>query len=280
MARFWVDIQQFQFLQFAFLVGLLSSIACGVMGSFVITRRISYLAGAIAHSVLAGLGAAKYLQVVHHIPIHPLVGAVIAALISALMIGLVRIKLKQREDTVIGAIWAIGMAIGLLFIYQTPGYNEHLFSYLFGNILMVSETELVLVGGLDILLLVLLAIAYPKLVAVCFDEEFAAVRGIPVTAYYLLILCFTALTVVLMVTVVGIVMVIALLTLPTATANTFTNNFGRLIVVSVLINATVVTGGLMISYEPNLPPGAVTILFAGVLYLATLFWQMLSKWHK
>jgi len=253
------------------MTGLLASVACGVIGSYVVTRRITYIAGSIAHSVLAGLGAARYCQVVFHWNwINPLYGAVLAALIAAIVIGLVSLHAKQREDTVIGAVWAVGMAVGILFIFKTPGYSENLMSYLFGNILMVSSGDLWLVAGLDLLIVVVGILFYNQLLAVCFDEEFARLRGVRVELYYLMLLCLTALTVVLLVTVVGIVMVIALLTIPVAVASQFTRRLWTLMIYSILCTAVFTTLGLAASYGPDLPAGATTIVLAGAVYLVVV----------
>jgi len=271
VSEFLIDLQQQTFLQYALLTGVLAGIACGIIGSYVVTRRITYIAGGIAHSVLAGMGAARYYQTVYQIPwMHPLYGAVIAALIAALIIGLVSLYARQREDTVIGAVWAIGMAVGIIFIFKTPGYNENLMSYLFGNILMVTAEDLWLIAGLDALIVIVSLGFYNQLLAVCFDEEFARLRGITVEFYYLLLLCLTALTVVLLVTVVGIVMVIALLTIPVAVAGQFTSRLAPMMVLSALFTILFTTAGLALSYGPDLPAGATTIVLAGAVYLAVI----------
>jgi zinc transport system permease protein len=257
------------FMQYAVLTGLLASVACGVVGTYIVVRRITYIAGGIAHCVLGGMGAAMYLQRVCGCPwLHPLYGAIVAALSAALIIGLVSLRWKQREDTVIGALWAIGMAVGVLFISQTPGYNQDLMSYLFGNILMVTPESLYLIAALDVLVVALGLLFYNEFLAVCFDEEFAGVRGIKVEFYYILLLCLTALTVVLLVTVVGIVMVIALLTLPAAVAGYFSKSLRQMMVLSALFTAVFTTGGLALSYSPNLPAGATIIVLAGAVYIA------------
>nr|MEE4268113.1 metal ABC transporter permease [Candidatus Krumholzibacteria bacterium] len=169
------------FLQYALLAGLLASIPCGVVGSFVVIRRISYIAGGIAHTVLAGLGVVHYLQVVHGFTaLSPMAGAVLAALLAAGVIGWVSLHLRQREDTVIGAVWAMGMATGIIFISLTPGYSTDLMSYLFGNILMVSATDLWLIAVLDLVVLVVVVLFHKQLLAVCFDSEFATLRGVHV----------------------------------------------------------------------------------------------------
>ncbi len=268
MQAFLDAVTQFPFMQYALLAGLLASIACGVVGSFVVVRRISYIAGGIAHSVLGGMGVARYLQVIHGWDwCSPMLGAIIAALIAAFIIGFVSFRGKQREDTVIGAIWAIGMAVGILFISQTPGYGEDLMGYLFGNILMVSRSDLFVIAALDAIVLAVVIVFYKRMMAVCFDEEFARVRGLNVEFYYLLLLCLTALTVVLLVSVVGIIMVIALVTLPAAIAGRFTNSLWGMMIVAVLLSSIFTTLGLALSFGPNLPAGATIIVIAGIAYV-------------
>jgi len=259
------------FLQHALLAGLLASVACGVVGTYIVVRRISYIAGGIAHCVLGGLGAAVYLQKACGCAwLHPLYGAIASALLAALIIGFVSLRWKQREDTVIGGLWAFGMAVGVLFIWRTPGYSEDLMSYLFGNILMVTPESLYLIAGLDVLVVALGILFYNKFLAVCFDEEFAGVRGVNVEFYYLLLLCLTALTVVLLVTIVGIVMVIALLTLPVAVAGNFSKSLRQMMVFSAVFTVIFTTAGLAASYSLDLPSGATIIILAGVVYLAVI----------
>ena len=269
MSEFFGAITQFAFLQYALVTGVMASIACGVIGSYVVTRRISYVAGAISHFVLGGMGCARYLNVVHGWTfLNPLEGAVVSALMAAVIIGLVSLKAREREDTVIGALWAIGMAVGIIFIAQTPGYNQDLMSYLFGNILMVSPADIYLIGALDALVLIIGLVFYNQLLAVCFDEEFARLRGINVELFYLLLLCLTALTVVILVNVVGIILVIALITLPAAVAGHFTHTLWRMMILATIFSAIFTIIGLAVSYGPNLPAGAMIIVVAGTVYLA------------
>jgi zinc transport system permease protein len=282
MNEFVIALQQQTFLQYALVTGILAGIACGIVGTYVVTRRITYIAGGIAHSVLAGLGAAQYCRIVFDWPwLNPLYGAVVAALLAALVIGAASLwSARQREDTVISAVWAIGMAIGILFIFKTPGYNEDLTSYLFGNILMVSPQDLWLIAGLDIVIVATTLLFYNQLLAVCFDEEFARLRGVPVNFYYMLLLCLTALTVVLLVTVVGIVMVIALLTLPVAVAGHFARSLWQMMVLSAILTALLTTLGLFVSYGPDLPAGATTIVLAGALYLVVACVSRLIRFKR
>lgn len=270
--EFLSALAQHEFLRNALTTGLLAAVACGVVGSYVVVRRISYIAGSIAHCVLGGMGAARYVSVVHGWEwCHPLYGALASALLAALVIGWVSLRFSQREDTVIGAVWALGMAVGILFIYETPGYNEDLMSYLFGNILLVSAREMWLLAGLDILVVTLGLLFHKPLLAVCFDEEHARLRGIPVETFYLLLLCQTALTVVVLVSVVGIVLVIALLTLPAAAASQFSRTLWWMMAGAVVISMGVTTLGIALSYSPNLPTGATIIILSCVVYLlATL----------
>lgn len=269
MIEFLEALPRYGFLQYALWAGLLSSLSCGVVGAYVVSRRISYLAGAIAHSVLAGLGAARYLQATRGWDwLHPLYGAVAAALIAAALIGLVNLRARQREDTIIGAIWALGMAVGILFMAATPGYGVDLMGYLFGNILMVSPADLWLMGGLGVVVTLVGLGCYRQLLAVCFDAEFARLRGLAVDGYYLLLLGLTALTVVLLSTVVGLIMVIALLTLPAAVAGHFFDRLWQIMAAAVGLSALFTTSGLALSYGPDLPTGAVIIVLAGASYLS------------
>lgn len=268
MTEFLSALASHAFLQNAVLAALLSSVACGVMGSFVVARRLTYLAGGIAHSVLGGMGLAHYLSVTQEWPwLHPVYGAVAAALLAAVIIGWISLRAAQREDAVIGAIWAVGMAVGILFISQTPGYNQELMSYLFGNILMVDGGLLWMVAILDVIILAIVGLMFHRFVAICFDEEFARVRGLNVEAHYLLLLALTALTVVTLVMVVGVVLVIALLTIPAAIAFSFGSTIGRSTLVATVVCIILTVLGLALSYGPNLPAGATIIVVSGLAYL-------------
>jgi zinc transport system permease protein len=282
MIEFFQDAARYTFLQYALITGVLSSVACGIVGSYVTVRRITYIAGAIAHSVLGGMGAARYMQ--RNLGwefLSPIHGAVFAALLSAIIIGMVSLYGKEREDTVLSAVWAIGMAVGIIFITRTTGYNEDLMSYLFGNILMVRKVDLLLIVGLDLLVVAVSFLFYHQLEAICFDEEFARLRGVSVELFYILLLCLTALTVVTLVQVVGIVMVIALLSLPAAAAAFLTRKLWQTILVAIGLNLLFMVGGLALSYRPDLPAGATIIILAGLVYLLVVtlgpFFRRLAK---
>ncbi len=282
MLQFLTDLQHYPFLQNALLTGILASVACGIIGTYIVVRRISYIADGIAHTVLGGMGAALYVHKVYHwhgvLPIH---GAIISAIVAAFIIGFVSLRAKQREDTVISALWAVGMAVGIVFISRTPGYNEDLMGYLFGNILMVSSNDLWMLASLDAIIMAAGLLFYNQFLAVCFDQEFARLRGIRVELFYLLLLGLAALTVFILATVVGIVMVIALLTLPVGIAALFSTSMWRMMIISTLLCAIFTTSGLALSYGPDYPAGATTIIIAGAAYLAaTTLTSVLSRGRK
>jgi len=271
VTEFLEAIRTAPFIQYALLTGLLASVACGVVGTYVVARRITYVAGGIAHTVLGGMGAAVYLHRACGVAwLTPLHGATAAAIVAAAVIGVVSLRFRQREDTIISALWATGMATGILFIAKTPGYQQDLMSYLFGNILMVSAGDLWLVATLDLAILVLSLAFHKQFLAICFDEELARTRGVRVEAFYLLLLMLTALTVVLLVTVVGIVLVIALLTLPVAAAGQFARRLWQMMLLATLLSMLVTTGGLAASYALDLPTGALTVLLASGVYVASI----------
>ena len=264
----------------ALAAGVLVSVACGVIGSYVVVRRISYIAGGIAHCVLGGMGAAVYCRTALGWSwvdplwgrqwLTPMTGAVAAALAAAVLIGVVSMRFKQREDTVIGAMWAVGMAAGVLFMWATPGYQQHLMSYLFGDILMVGGGHLVLMAVLDVVVVAVSLGLYKQFLAVCFDEEFARTRGLRAEGYYMLLLCLAAVTVVLLAAMVGVVMVIALLTLPAATAGQFTRRLWRMMVFAGLLCAAETAAGLAVSYGPGLSSGATIIILSAGVFLAVV----------
>ncbi len=270
----------YSFLRNAFIASLLSSVLFGVLGSIVTVKRIAGLAGAVSHAVLGGIGMALYLSAVKIIPsITPMTGALIFALIAAFIIALVSLKAKQREDTVINAVWAIGMSIGVLFMAKTPGYTDPT-SYLFGNILLVSSKDLWLLALLDILVIVLSWLFYPQLVSSSFDEEFSRVRGVNTQLVFIIILTITAVSVVLLQTFVGIVMVIAMLTLPSGIASITSKTVFTMMVSGCIFSALFSVSGLAISWNADLPSGAVTVVFAGLVYTFFAAGKSISKRRK
>ncbi len=279
MNEFVSDLVRLPFLQYALAAAVLASLGSGIIGSFITVRRIGYIAGAISHTVLGGMGLARYLQVVWKVSwLEPIHGAIAFAVLAALITGFVTLYSRERSDTVLGAIWAIGMAVGILFIFATPGYNEDLMSYLFGNILMIAPGDLLLMGGLDLLILTLTLLFYNQLLTLSFDEEFARLRGVRTDRLYLLLLLLTSLTIVVLVQVVGLVLVIALLTLPAAAADHLTKRLWQMMIVATGISLLVTAGGLALSYRPNLPAGATIIVLSGLIYLLVVAGK--AVWRK
>ena len=261
---FFDALATYAFMQHALAACLLAAIGCGTIGVYVVVKRIGFVAGGIAHTVLAGMGISYFLGG------QPMFGAVIAALAAAVLIGWINLRWRQNEDIIISAFWSIGMAVGILFISRTPGYAIDLNGYLFGNILLVAKQDLLLMAAMDALLLLAVFLFYKQFLATTFDEEFARLRGVPVELYYIVLLCMTAVTVVLLMQIVGLILVIALLVLPAAAAAQFVTSVHRMMWLSVGFSIAATTAGLGLSYSPDLPSGALMVIMAGALYLASI----------
>jgi zinc transport system permease protein len=256
-----LEALQYEFTRNAIMAGLLAAVACGIVGTYVVTKKIVFISGGIAHSSFGGIGLGYLIN------INPVIGAIFFALISSLGIGLISRRTKLPEDTAIGLIWTIGMALGIVFIALSPGYAPDLFSYLFGNILTVPSSDLAIMAGLDIIIMALVITFYKEFLAISFDENYSTVIGIPVEALYLTLLVMIALTVIVLIRVVGIILVIALLTMPAAMASRFTFSFKKMLLLSILIGVIFTMGGLWLSYTLDLPSGATIIIFGGALII-------------
>lgn len=256
----------------ALAAGFAASFASGIIGSFVVVKRIVSMSGSIAHSVLGGMGICLWLRRTYHLDfLTPLHGALTAGLFSALLMGWIHLKYREREDTVIAAIWATGMSIGVIFIALTPGYNVELLNFLFGNILWVSHSDIALLLSLDVFILVAVAIFYRRFLAICFDEEQAQLQKVPVRSLYLLLLCLVSIAVVLLIQVVGAILVITMLAIPAAIAGTYTHVLARMMALAILLGALFTFLGMYFSYELNWPPGATISLVAAAFYSLNLF---------
>jgi zinc transport system permease protein len=259
-----IEALQLGFMQRALLAGVLVSVACGIMGTFVVVNRMVFISGGIAHAAYGGIGLGYLLKQ------NPVWGAIAFSLAAALGMGWVQRRTKQRTDTIIGVMWAIGMALGIVFIDLTRGYVVDLMSYLFGSILTVPRTDLIVMAVLDATIVAMVVLLYKELLAISFDETFATVENVPVNAIYMILLCMIALTVVMMMRVVGLIMVIALLTIPAAISGQFVNDMKRMMGLSVVLGMAFTTAGLWLSYVFNLASGATIILVAGGAYLCSL----------
>ncbi len=262
---------QFDFMRNALWAGLLVSIACGIIGTFVVINRLVFISGGIAHAAYGGIGLGYFFQ------FNPMLGAILFSLISALAMGLVQRKTRQRADTIIGVMWAVGMAIGIIFVDLTEGYKADLMSYLFGSILAVPKSDLLIMLLLDLIIVTLVILFYKELLAISFDETFATVANVPVDAIYLTLMCLVALTVVMMMRVVGLILVIALLTMPAAIAGQWVKEMKQMMVLASILGMSFTTAGLWLSYWLNLTSGATIILVAGATYLLSITVQPLVR---
>lgn len=262
--EFMLDLLQYSFFSNALLIGILSGITCGIIGSFVVIKKISFISGSIAHASFGGIGLAYFLG------FSPVLGAVFFSFLSALSIGFINKSNKRQEDSSIGAIWAIGMAIGLVFIHFTHGYVADLMTYLFGNILLSTTQDLWYILFLNLFIIASVVYLYKWLVAFIFDEEFAIVTNVPVFPLYLFFLILVALSVVVLIRTVGVILVIALLTLPASSAQLLSKNFKHIIGWAIFLAVFENLSGVILSYYLNLPSGPVIILLAAVVYLFVL----------
>jgi zinc transport system permease protein len=271
MFNFFSALSENPFLVTALIAGFAASFASGIIGSYVVVKRIVSMSGRIAHSVLGGMGVCLWLKRNYGLEfLTPLQGALAAGILSALLMGWIHLKYKEREDTVIAAIWATGMSIGVVFIALTPGYNVELLNFLFGNILWVSHSDLALLLGLDVLIAAAVALFYRRFLAICFDEEQAHLQKLPVQLLYLGLLCLVAIAVVLLIQVVGAILVITMLAIPAAIAGTFTHTLARMMLIATLLGALFTFLGMAFSYELNWPPGATISLVAALFYCFSL----------
>jgi zinc transport system permease protein len=258
------ELLSYGFMQNALMAAILVSLASGIIGTLVVLKRMVFISGGVAHTAYGGVGLAFYLGV------NPIFGAVAFSLMASFLMGYVQRKTRQRQDTLIGVMWAIGMAIGIIFADLTPGYKADLMSYLFGSILAVTNTDLLLMLAVDILVISLVVLFYKELQATAFDETFARVRNLPVDLLYVVLVAMIGLSVVMLMRVVGLIMIIALLTVPAAIGAMFLKNMKHIMWLATGLSLIFTIGGLLISYYFNLSSGATIILVSGAFYLGAL----------
>jgi zinc transport system permease protein len=266
-----LEALQFEFMRHALLAGLLASVACGVIGTFVVVNRIVFLSGGIAHAAYGGIGLAFFFG----LPF--VVGTLGFALLVALVMAVITLKARHRSDTIIGVLWAVGMALGVILLDLTPGYNIDLMSFLFGSILAVSTSDLWLMLVLNILILLTVGYFYNDFLALSYDEDFAKVRGVRVKLLYFLLLAMVALSVVMIIRIVGLILVIALLTIPPYIAEKYSGSLRGMMFLSFLLSCFFTMVGLWISYFYNLTSGATIIMVAGVCFFISLFFELLRS---
>lgn len=260
---------QYQFVVNAFVAALLIAIAAGMVGSYIVAKRLVFLSGGITHASFGGIGIAYFLGV------NPLVGAAAFAVLSAFGVEALSQRMAVREDSAIGILWALGMAIGIFFIYLTPGYSPNLMTFLFGSILTISKSDLWLLLSLNIVMATFFTIYYRSILYLAFDPDFARSQRIPVKTFSYILKGFLALTIVLSIRMVGIILLISLLTIPPTTANLFTKKFNQIIFASMGIGFIGAIGGLILSYNMNVPSGATIIMvLVAIFAVAKLFKQI------
>lgn len=259
-----LEVLGFEFFRNALLAGVLASIACGIIGTYVVVRRMVSVSGGISHAAFGGVGLGYYLG------IDPLLGATVFTVATALGMGALEIRARQQMDTIIGAVWAAGMALGILFVYLTPGFAPDLFSYLFGNILLVPRGDILLMAVLVAIIVAIVGLFYLEFQAVTFDPDYARVMNLPVERLSLLLLVLVALTVVMLIRVVGIILVIALLTIPAAISRLYTGRVWSMMLLAIGLGALFTLIGIGLSYVLNVPSGATIILVSTAAYAAAL----------
>ena len=266
-----IELLQYQFMQNALIAGLLSAIACGVIGSFVVIKRMVSISGGIAHASFGGIGLGYLLG------FNPVTGALAFSLGAAIIMGTVSRKTRLSSDTSIGVLWATGMALGVIFIGLAPGYAPDLFSYLFGNILTVPHSDILMMCVIDGIILLTVFMFYKEFSALSFDEEFTRIIGVPAFALYLLLLCLIALTIVVLIRAVGIVLVIALITIPAAIAYQYTRSLKKMMLAAVIIGVFFTTAGLWLSYLLDIASGATIIMIGALSLFISTGWLRLRK---
>ncbi len=255
-----MDLLQYTFFQHALLGSLLASIACGLVGTYIVTRRLVFISGGLTHASFGGIGLGLYTG------ISPILSAALFAVLSAFGVEWLSKRKDMREDSAIAVFWTLGMALGIMFTFLSPGFAPDLSAYLFGNILTITASDIALLGVLSVVLVVFFGLYLRPIVSIAFDREFARSQGLPVEFFEYALMLFIALTIVACLRMVGIVLVISLLTIPQMTANLFSHRFHCIIWLSIGIGYLSCLGGLLLSFYLNVPSGASIIFFSILIY--------------
>jgi zinc transport system permease protein len=270
----FIGLFGYSFFQNAFLAAILASISCGIIGTYIVSRRIVFVSGGITHASFGGIGIGYFLG------INPVSGALVFSILSAFGVEYLTKKADMRNDSVIAMLWSLGMAIGIIFVYLTPGYSPNLMTYLFGSIVTVGPSDLYPLLALTVFLAVIFIIFHRLILFISFDEQFALTREAPVNLINYFMIGLVALTIVLNIKIAGIILVISLLTIPQNAANLFTNEFRKIIWFSIIIGFAGAFSGLILSYFLNIPSGASIIFSLVVLYLILRILQGLIVYNK
>lgn len=255
-----MELLEYTFFRNALAGTLLAAIACGIIGTYVVTRRLLFISGGITHSSFGGVGLGMYFS------FSPTIGAFIFAIASALGIEYLGRNKEIREDSAIAMLWVLGMTIGVIFCFLSPGYTSELSTYLFGSILTITGSDLAMLGAICLAEIIFTAAAFRAIVAVGFDKEFARSRGLPATAIESVMMVFIAITIVACLRIAGVIMVISMLTIPQMTAMTLTGNYRNIVLLSILFGYIAGIGGLLLSFALGIPGGASVIVCSIALY--------------
>jgi zinc transport system permease protein len=267
-----ITLFEYRFFTNALLAALFASITCGITGAYIVSRRIVFISGGITHASFGGIGIGYFFG------FNPIVGAMIFSVLSALGIEYMSKKTNLREDSVIAILWSFGMAVGIIFIFLTPGYSANLMSFLFGNILTVTKLNLVFLLILALLITGIFLVFFKTILFIAFDEQYARAVKLPVETINYLMITLVALTIVFNIKVVGIILVISLLTIPQTIANIFTKKFEIMIWLSIIIGFLGSISGLLLSYYLNVPSGAAIIFFLVILFfISKIFRNILTS---
>ena len=265
---------KYGFIQNAFMAALLMSVSCGIIGTYIVSRRMVFISGGITHASFGGVGMGYFLG------IPPLAGAAVFAVLAALTTENLTRKKVIRNDSIIAIMWSLGMALGIIFVYLTPGYAPNLMSFLFGSIITVTSTDLWFMFSLTLTVLFFFIVFFRPILYISFDEQFAKTRGIPVMLLNYLLIVLVALTIVLSIRIAGIILVLSILTIPQNIANIFTNRFSVIMIASVILGFAASILGLVISYFLDIPSGATIIFFLVIMYLAARVVKVLTFGKK
>lgn len=265
-----IEALSLPFFQRVLVAGLLASVACGVIGSYVVARRIAGVTGGLAHAAFGGVGLGYWLG------FPPMLGAAAFGLLAGAAVAAAERRIHTGLDTLISIVWALGMALGILFVALTPGYAPDLMSYLFGSLLFVSWDYVALVAAVDVVIVGAVLASHRLFQAVSFDEEYAEVVGVRVERVSIALMALVALAIVTLIRVVGVILAIALLTLPAATARQWVSTLPAMMRLAGLLCAACVVSGLLLSYALSggfglsLPPGPLIVVLATLVYAASV----------
>lgn len=256
-----LDIFNYKFFLYAISGAFFASVICGIIGTYIVSKRIVFISGGISHASFGGIGIGYFLN------INPVIGAAIFAILSGIGIEFLSKRSDVRKDSIIGIVWSFGMALGIIFVYITPGYAPDLMTYIFGNILTISSFDIILMIFITIIVILVFYLFYKEILAIAFDEEYIKSQRINTEIIDYILICLISLTIVINIRIVGIILIISLLTIPQVTANLMSNDFKNIIFLSILFNLISSFSGLYFSYILNIPSGPTIIFLQIFIYL-------------